>query len=164
VGVAGPAVSAPGRRLRLVLAVVAGVAALLCLGGVGIVYVLYDDATKIDRGTPGAAVDNYLRAYLVNRDDTQAALFRCKSPGDLNALAALRTELLDREKNFNVHVTVSWSSLTIKNASDGRGAVETGLIISGASAGQTRSRRTENWTFGVVDEDGWRVCDAAKLP
>jgi hypothetical protein len=145
-----------------VLAVVGGVLALLCLGGIGITFVLYDDATKIDRGSPDAAVDNYLRAFLVDRDDSQAALFRCQSPTNLTTLAALRDEMIAREKEFDVKVSVSWSSLAVKNVNATLSSVDASLVIAGSSNGQARSRRTEQWTFEVVDQDGWRVCGAAE--
>jgi hypothetical protein len=152
-----------GRRLRLVLAVLGGVLALLCMGGVGIAFVLYDDATKIDRASPDVVVDNYLRAFLVNRNDDEAALYRCASPTNLTGLTELRSELVDREKKFNVRVTVSWSSLTVTEIDVTHKSVKADLVIAGSSDGQVRSRRTEQWAFDVVDQDGWRVCGAAKV-
>jgi hypothetical protein len=152
----------PNRRLRLWLAMGAGIIALLCLGGVGVVVSLYDSATGIKRTSPDAVVDGFLRAYLVDRDDKDAALYECTSGPDLTSLAALRNELVNRERQFAVKVNVSWSTLTVSGTEEGRRTVTTDLIISGAKNGQTLSRRTEAWTFGLVDEDGWRVCSAAK--
>jgi hypothetical protein len=151
------------RRLRLVLAVVGGVLALLCLGGIGVTFVLYDDATKIDRGAPDTAVDNYLIAYLVKRDDAQAQLFICKRSPDLTAIARLRDEIVRREGEFDVQVGVSWGVLTRTPVGAGEESVRTELTISGAANGQPRSRRNEEWEFRAVDEDGWRVCGATKL-
>ena len=54
------------------LTVVAGVLALLCLGGWLTGYVLYDRAAAPDRSAPDVVVDNYLRAFLVDRNDTRA--------------------------------------------------------------------------------------------
>jgi hypothetical protein len=150
------------RRLRLVLAMVGGIAALLCLGGVGIFVAVYDNATKIDRTAPDAVVDSFLRAYLVDRDDAQAALFMCKSPTDLSSMSSLRDEQLRREREFDVRVSVTWSSLTVLGNAADRRQVKAGLVIAGSAEGRTRSRRTEQWTFDVVDENGWRVCGATK--
>ncbi|RZU50639.1 hypothetical protein EV385_2414 [Krasilnikovia cinnamomea] len=150
------------RRLRLWLAMGAGIMLLLCLGGVGVFVSLYDSATEIKRSAPDAVVDGFLRAYLVNRDDKEAALYMCES-GDFSAVSALRTELIKREQDFNVKVTVSWSTLTVAGAGQSRRSVATDLIISGTRNGTVQSRRTEPWSFGVVDEDGWRVCDSAKV-
>ena len=152
----------PNRRLRLWLAMGAGILALLCLGGVGVVVSLYDGATEIKRTAPDAVADSFLRAYLVDRDDKQVALFTCKSGADLAAISALRTELVDREKEFDVKVSVSWSSLTVSETDENKRSVGTDLIIAGNMNGEATSRHTESWTFDLVDDDGWRVCGAAK--
>lgn len=149
------------RRLRLVLALVGGIMALLCVGGVGIVVYLYDDATKIDRSAPDAAVDNYLRAYLVDRDDTQAALFRCNAPGaDLAQLEAYRADIQTREQQFSTSIRVTWSSLTV--TTDGvQNKVSTDLRRAIADGSE---RVSDRWQFSVVDEGGWRVCGAVRMP
>jgi hypothetical protein len=149
--------------VRLILAMAAGILALLCLGGVGVFISFYDEATKIERTEPDAVVDQFLRAYLVNRDDKEAALFTCKSGLDLAAISALRTQLTEREKEFSVSVNVSWSTLTVTGTEDGRRTVSADLVIAGSSGGEALSRRTETWSFPLVDDDGWRVCSAAKV-
>jgi hypothetical protein len=149
-----------GRRTRLVLAVVGGVLALLCLGGIGITFVLYDDATKIDRGSPDAAVDNYLRAFLVDRDDSQAALFRCKSGGDFARLDAYRADIISRESRYAIGIRVTWSSLTVQG-SGGQTLVSADLVRAITDGTE---RATDTWQFAVVDQDGWRVCGATPVP
>jgi hypothetical protein len=140
-----------------------GLMALLCLGGVGVFVSLYDGATQIKRSAPDAVVDNFLRSYLVNRDDKEVALYACKSGADFSQLASLRNELVGREKNFTVKVTVTWGSLTVTGSGNEQRSVATDLIIAGTSEGETQSRHTESWTFGVVDQNGWRVCSATKI-
>lgn len=157
-----PAKKPRNRRMRLWLAVGAGVLTLLCLGGVGVAVLLYDEDTKIERAEPDAVVDNFLRSYLGNRDDQEAALNTCKSGAKLAEVEALRTEMADREKNFHVKVSVSWSSLTIADVDERQKSVGANLTIAGSSNGSPTSRRTEKWSFGVIDEDGWRVCTATK--
>lgn len=137
--------------------------ALLCLGGIGVFISFYDEATKIERAEPDVVVDQFLRAYLVNRDDKEASLFTCKEGLDLTAISALRTQLVEREKEFDVTVSVSWSTLTISGAEEGRRSVATDLLIAGSSDGQGLSRRSEPWSFALADNDGWRVCSAAKV-
>jgi hypothetical protein len=140
----------------------AGILLLLCLGGVGVVVALYDGATKIDRSAPDTVADSFLIAYLVNRDDKQAALFTCDQP-DLTEVAALRAEIVDREKTRNVSVSVSWGALLRAPAGAGQEDVTTKLTISGSSDGRTLSSRDEEWRLRVVDDDGsWRVCEATK--
>ncbi|SBT52554.1 Rv0361 family membrane protein [Micromonospora narathiwatensis] len=157
-----PAPERPRQRLRTVLAVVAGLLALLCAGGAVVGYVLYDRATAPDRSAPDVVVDNYLRALLVSRDDTKANEYACGAGADLAAVDGLRGELERRETNFNVVVRVSWGPLTsVKNA-DGE-SVTTTLTISSSADGQTRSSRREDWQFQVVDRGGWRVCAGEKI-
>jgi hypothetical protein len=140
----------------------AGIIALLCLGGVGVFVALYDEATEIKRQDPDAVVDGFLRAYLVNRDGQEESLFVCRSGADLAPLATLREEMVKREEGFDVKVNVTWGGLTVTGEGAERRAVSTDLTIAGTSNGQTQSRRVESWTFGVVEDDGWRVCSADK--
>ncbi|MEH1165765.1 hypothetical protein V6V47_10300 [Micromonospora sp. CPCC 205539] len=159
---AAPAPQQPRRRLRTVLTVVAGVLALLCLGGVAAAYVWYDRASAPDRSAPDVVVDNYLRAFLVDRNDTRADLYTCAGSADLQAVRELRREMQQRESNFDVTVRVSWGPLTRTSFPDGE-TVGTTLTIAGSSAGVPRSSRREDWTFDVVeDDDGWRVCGGAR--
>ncbi|MGY0005467.1 Rv0361 family membrane protein [Micromonospora sp. I033] len=157
-----PAPVRPKRRLRTVLAVVGGVLALLCAGGGIVGFVLYDRATAPDRSAPDVVVDNYLRALLVDRNDTKAKEFACSSGADLDPVRALRAEVEQREANFNVVVRVSWGPLTRTKDGDGE-LVTTTLTISGTANGQTRSSRREDWQFHVVERDGWRVCGGSKV-
>lgn len=153
-----PAPQPPRRRMRTVLTVVAGVLAVLCLGGVAAGYVLYNRAAAPDRSAPDVAVDNYLRAFLVDRNDARADLYTCERGGDLQPVRDLRTETEQRESKFNVIVRVSWGPLIRTPSRDGE-SVGTTLTIAGSAEGVPRSSRREDWTFSVVeDDDGWRVC------
>ncbi|MGR6322562.1 hypothetical protein Q2K19_12780 [Micromonospora soli] len=158
-----PAPERPRRRLRTVLAIVAGVLALLCGSGAVIGFVLYDRATAPDRSAPDVVVDNYLRALLVDRDDTKAEEFACGDGGDLSAVHGLRDELEQREANFDVVVRVSWGPLAQVKTGDGKESVTTTLTIASSANGQTRSSRREDWQFEVIDRDGWRVCGGNKI-
>ena len=145
--------------MRLWLALVGGVMALLCLGSVGVVVSLYDNATKIKRSAPDAVVDNFLGAYLVNRNDDEAALYECKSGGNFEAIAAFRADVTSREKSFSVGIRVSWSSFTVSTTGN-RGTVTTDLTKSTSDGTETI---TKPWQFNMVDLDGWRVCGATQL-
>jgi hypothetical protein len=137
----------------------AGVVALLCMGGVGVVVSLYDEATEIKRTAPDAVVDNFLRAYLVNRDDETASLYQCESGGDFTKIADYRSDIVSREKQFSVGILVTWSTFTV-SINGSRGTVTTDLIKTTAD----RSGRLSNsWSFTVVDQSGWRVCGANPL-
>ncbi|AGL21393.1 hypothetical protein L083_7883 [Actinoplanes sp. N902-109] len=156
-----PAASGPGsrpkqRRTRLILAMVGGIMALLCLGGVGVFISFYDEATKIERKAPDAVVDSFLRAYLVNRDDKEASLFTCNSGPDLSRLEAFRTDIESREQRFSIGIRVDWTSLAVATV-DGKTTVSTDIrrMISDGS-----ERTSDGWQFPMVDDDGWRVCGA----
>lgn len=142
--------------------VVASVVAALCLGGVAAGFVLYNRAAAPDRSAPDVVVDNYLRAFLVDRNDTRADLFTCEGSGDRAGVLGLRSEIEQREANFGVVVRVSWGPLTRTETSEGE-SVATTLTISGSANGQPRSSRREDWVFDVVERDeGWRVCSGRK--
>jgi hypothetical protein len=136
-----------------------GIVVLLCLGGVGVFVSLYDSATAIKRSAPDAVVDNFLGAYLVNRDDNEAALYQCQTDGDFSQLKAFRDDIVTREKNFSVGIMVSWTSFTVATNGD-RGTVTTDLTKATADGTE---RITKPWQFAVVDQDGWRVCGAKQL-
>jgi hypothetical protein len=137
----------------------AGILALLCLGGVGVFISFYDEATKIERSAPDAVVDQFLRAYLVNRDDEEAELFTCKDGLDLTQLDAFRTDIQSREQRFTIGIRVDWTSLTV-SSDGGKTTVSTDIrrIISDGS-----ERTTDRWEFPMIDDDGWRVCGAAPV-
>lgn len=161
-----PAAAAPpprgkprNRRLRLLLAMAAGIVALLCLGGIGVVVSLYDEATKIERTAPDAVVDQFLRAYLVNRDDREASLFTCRSGLDLSLIDAYRKDIQSREQRFSIAIRVDWTSLSV--AMNGpRATVSTDVRRMIADGSE---RTSDKWEFDVVDDDGWRVCRATPV-
>jgi hypothetical protein len=136
-----------------------GLMVLLCLGGVGVFVSLYDGATQIKRSAPDAVVDNFLRAYLVNRDDKEASLYTCKSGLELSRLRAYRDDIVGREKDFSVGIRVSWSSLTVATKGD-KGTVTAELI---KTIIDRTGRDANSWQIDVVDQDGWRVCGATQL-
>ncbi|MCM0677296.1 hypothetical protein NCC78_21770 [Micromonospora phytophila] len=157
---AAPAPERPRRRLRTVLTVVASVLAALCLGGVAAGYVLYDRAATPDRSAPDVVVDNYLRAFLVDRNDTRADLFTCEGGGGLGQLRALRDDLVAREKRFGTNLAVSWGSLRVQDQGDSA-EVQVDLIISAYVDGISQSDR-QPWRFTTRLDDDWRVCEGVR--
>jgi hypothetical protein len=144
------------RRARLILALTGGLLALLCVGGVGAFFVLYEEATEIKRETPGAVVTSFLGAYLTNRNDKDAALYMCESGGDLSALQAFREDTVQREQQFSVGITIRWRVLSVAtNGTTSIAKVEVNRQIADGSG-----RDGSSWDLTVVDQDGWRVCGA----
>ncbi|MFI7576195.1 hypothetical protein [Micromonospora sp. NPDC049497] len=152
-----PAPERPRRRLRTVLTVVAAVLTSLVLGGIVAGYLLYDRATAPDRSAPDVVVDNYLRAFLVDRNDTRANLYTCDGGGDTGRLRALRDDLVAREQRFGTNLSVSWGSLRVErqgNSAD----VRVDLIISAYVDGISQSDR-QPWRFATkLGDDDWGVC------
>ena len=145
--------------MRLWLALGLGIIALLCVGGVGVFVSLYDSATAIKRSAPDAVADSFLRAYLVNRDDKEAALYRCKSQGNFAQLEAFRADIVAREKQYTIGIRVSWRSLAV--STQGNQTTVSTDIRRAISDGSERT--SDPWQFQMVDEDGWRVCGATEL-
>ncbi|GAA0438770.1 hypothetical protein Aca07nite_49900 [Actinoplanes capillaceus] len=147
------------RRARLWLAMGGGIMALLCLGGVGAVFLLFNENTEIKRSAPDAVVDNFLGAYFVSRNDKEVALYRCEGQGNFAALDAYRAQILAVEQEKGGSISVSWSTFTV-SAGDKQGIVTTDLIEAGSVGNGSLSFP---WSFEVVNQDGWRVCGASKL-
>ncbi|MFU8873862.1 hypothetical protein [Micromonospora sp. SL4-19] len=156
-----PAPERPRRRLRTVLVVVAGVLALLCGSGAVVGFVLYDRATAPDRSAPDVVVDNYLRAFLVDRNDTEAEEFACEGRANLGELRSLRDDLVSREKRFGTTISVSWGALDARQTDD-IAVVEVDLIISAFVDGISQSDR-QGWRFETRQGDGWRVCTGQRV-
>ncbi|MEV5820803.1 hypothetical protein AB0L22_16700 [Micromonospora haikouensis] len=147
----------PG-RVRTIITVVAGVLGLLLVGGGITAFVLYDRATRPDRSAPDVVVDNYLRAFLVDRNDIKADQFTCsESPPELEELSRLRDDLVAREDRFSTTISVSWGRLDLQEQGEGV-TVRVDLIISAYVDGVSQSDR-QSWQFDVRKTgDEWRVC------
>jgi hypothetical protein len=146
----------------VVLAVLGGVLALLCLGGVGVGFVLYNDATRSDRSAPDVAVDNYLRALLVDRNDSRAGIYECEDGFDLQQVRDLKADIEGQEQRLETTISVSWGALRVEPRSGGAVAVTTDIRRTAQVDGSSQSL-LDQWRFEVVDEDGWRVCGARKV-
>ncbi|NES14713.1 MULTISPECIES: hypothetical protein [Micromonospora] len=153
-----PAPERPRRRLRTVLAIVAGVVALLCGTGAVVGFVLYDRATAPDRSSPDVVVASYIQAFLVERDDTKAKQLTCEGTTDLNGLRALRDDLAAREKKFDTTISVSWGPLNVQQSGEDA-VVEVDLVIAAFIDGISQSDR-QGWRFETRRGDGWGVCKA----
>jgi hypothetical protein len=147
------------RRGRLIAAMVAGIVALLCLGGVGVFVSIYDEATEIKRSEPDAVVDSFLGAYFVSRDQKEASLYTCKSGADLGQLEAFRADLEGREQRYSIGIQVTWRNFEIKSqASKSDVAVDLVRTISDGS-----EETSDRWQLHLVDDGGWRVCGATPV-
>lgn len=156
-----PAPVRPKRPLRTVLAIVAGVLALLCTGGAVVGFVLYDRATAPDRSSPEVVVANFVQYFLAERNETRAAEFVCEDGAALDEARSLRDDLVAREQRFGTTISVGWENLNVQQNGD-QAEVRADLVISAFVDGLRQSDR-QNWRFEVKRGDGWRVCVAARL-
>jgi hypothetical protein len=142
--------------------VVGGALALLCLAGAAIAYVAYDRFTAPDRSAPDVTVDNYLRAFLVDRNDVLADQFECAdSATGLAPLRDLRTDLQAREKRFQITFVVKWGPLDARAQQD-RAEVFVELVISYLFDNLNQTEY-QPWRFVTSADDGWRVCEAGRV-
>lgn len=125
--------------------------------GAGAIVILYDRATAPDRSAPDVVVDNYLRAYLVDRNDVRAQQFVC-DPANLTDVERLRADLQTREKKFQTNFTVSWGRLSVSNQGD-TAEVSVNLVISTVVNDFPQSDR-QPWRFVSRKDSSWRVCEA----
>ncbi|SBT48977.1 hypothetical protein [Micromonospora auratinigra] len=153
-----PAPERPRRRLRTVLAVVAGVLALLCGSGAVVGFVLYDRATAPDRSAPDVVVASFIQAFLDDRNDAKAEEFTCQNGGDLAGLRTFRDDLVAREERFGAKISVSWENIRIQQQGD-VAKVQVDLVLSAFVDGVSQSDR-QGWDFETRQNDGWRVCTA----
>ncbi|WP_232344667.1 hypothetical protein [Actinoplanes awajinensis] len=141
------------------MALGAGVMALLCLGGVGVIVAVYDNATEVKRSDPSAVLVSFLGAYLADRDDKESTLFTCKENSDLSRLSSFRDEIKKTEGKYSVGIMVNWKNLTVQTS--GTRATATADIIRTISGGAEET--FDPWKFEMIDDDGWRVCSASPI-
>ena len=139
-----------------------GVAFLgLCLLGSAAGYILYDRATRIDRSDPELVVEHYVYAIFGDRDLDRAAVFECHDSSARKSVQALLSEIEERESRFNISITVSTANYSSSVVGD-NAEVAVSLRIDVPEDDGKPSRSTQDWRFQLRDEDGWRVCGAAK--
>ncbi|PZG14499.1 hypothetical protein C1I95_21615 [Micromonospora craterilacus] len=151
-----PAPPPPRRRLRTVLTVVAGVLAVMCLGGGVTGYLLYDRATTPDRSSPTVVVDSYLRAFLVDHNDVRADLFTCDDGTNLEQVRLLRSDLAAREERFGTSMSISWGNVLAER--DGNKAEVRVELLFSARVDGIRQYDRQSWTFTTRLDEVWRVC------
>jgi hypothetical protein len=146
---------------RIVITLLAVVAAGT-VGAAGVAFFAYDQATRIDRSQPDLVVSDYLRAFLVARDDASAQLYVCGEAAGLKEMRAWRDqEVTGREQDLGVAIGISWGVLTVTDRTDRTATVTTDLRRSATVDGIPQSVLS-TWRFQVVRDDGWRVCGATK--
>ncbi|MEV0459764.1 hypothetical protein [Catellatospora methionotrophica] len=148
-------------KWRKILLVLVAVLAVAGIGGVVTAVLAYHEVTKIDRTEPLVVLDEYLDAVLVRKDQVGAELYECSGESNLAALAALRTQLDERERSFGVEVLITWGAMSQAGRISPIVAT-TELTVVALQGGSEQSRSSQAWRFRLVDQDGWRVCAAER--
>jgi hypothetical protein len=141
--------------------VLAAVAAIVCLGGLGAGYLLYHKASEPDRSTPGVTLRRYLSAVFDERDDSKAARFTCANPNAISNVQQLRQEVEDKEQQFSVHIDVRPEN--IESTESGGSATVTAQLRLSVSVDASNQEQLQQWQFTLARRDGWRVCDARRV-
>ncbi|MFI6784066.1 hypothetical protein [Micromonospora sp. NPDC050276] len=146
--------------MRTVLTVVAGVLALLCLGGVATAYVWYNRAAAPDRSTPDVVVINYLQATLVSRDSNRAKLFTCD--GAVASVDKFAAEVTEREQELGVSFSINIEDVAVSKTAAADASV-TAVIRRSAAIDGVHQSLADTWRFDVEDREGWRVCAGSRV-
>lgn len=145
------------------LGIIAGALALVFTAGATVIFVAYDRYTRPDRSAPDVVVDNYLRSYLVYRQDAQAAQYACEDTGGLAALRAARAELAEREQELSTTFEISWGALQVAERTDAADVTVELVITNWVNTLAYSSH--QSWRFGTRKiDDEWYVCQATRLP
>lgn len=157
---ATPAPQPPRRRMRTVLTVVAGVLALLCVGGVATALVWYNRASTPDRSTPDVAVINYLQATLVSGDPNRAKLFTCD--GAVPLVDEFAADVVSREQELGVSFSINIEDVVVTETV-GTDATVIAVIRRSAAIDGIHQSLADRWQFDLSNRDGWRVCAGSRI-
>jgi hypothetical protein len=140
------------RRLRLGFLML-GVVVLLAAALLG--NALYQNAIGPDRSDPTVVTQQFLRGAVADRSITEARAYACASL-DLNSLIAALPS-----SNPSV-VVVSWNDFS--PVISGSNATASVIVHYSTQADNGIFRYNEDWTLGLVLQNGWQVCSVTRVP
>ncbi|MEV6926905.1 hypothetical protein AB0M46_20685 [Dactylosporangium sp. NPDC051485] len=146
---------------RTILWTLVGIAAFVCLGGLGVGYVYYDNATTPDRRTPGGTLEEYLDSRLNGGAPERLQLLICRSP-NLREFDDFVNQLAAKESDSGHKIKVNASTYDFRSTSDDKVEIETDLVMTAGPQNASEYVK-QHWQFDLVREDGWRVCGAHRL-
>jgi hypothetical protein len=131
-------------KLLLIILIVVGT---LAASGAGAAFLLYDRATKIDRSTPAVAVDQFVHATFVDKDDDRVELFTCPQ--------WTRARTAEVQEQFDSEVKVTLASVAVESQQEQQAVVMARMRLVFRDFVDF-----QDWRFEVVEDNGWRVCGA----
>ncbi len=146
----------PGRGLSTRTAVIFAVISILLAGGAVALYLTRSSAVvqPATIGTPENAVREFLSAVFVADSASRVAPVVCASWDPAEALTRT-TGLVDRRAH------VSWDSLNVVTSQPDRVTMIARLGLR--MPDDVHPSAYQQWHFTVVNESGWRVCDASPI-
>jgi hypothetical protein len=107
-------------------------------------------------------VQQYVQVALVQRDAARARALACRAP-EVQDIDGLRNEIVQREQQLGVRITVFTGAMTVSRQDGAGAAVRTDVSVSIRDEAGRTSIASSAFQFMVVQESGWRVCSAARL-
>jgi hypothetical protein len=139
-------------------AAIFAVVALVLAGGMVALYLTRGSAVVRPKAldTPESAVREFLTAVFVAHDEARLAAVVCSSwPPN---------EAMDRTRGMvAASAHVSWDSLSVASTQTDRVTLTAHLGLRFPQEDEVHPASFQEWHFTVVNEDGWRVCDASAV-
>ncbi|MGI5246895.1 hypothetical protein [Dactylosporangium sp. CA-139066] len=145
---------------RTILWTLLGLAAFVCLSGLGAGYIYYNKAVEPDRSQPEGVIEQYVDVKFNKRDNIRAKLFECSS-ADLADIEATLNDVKALEGRFSTSAVVQPGSFDVTVDGD-RADVDATLqiVLTEASGGQSITE--QHWKFQLSKSPTWRLCKATK--
>jgi hypothetical protein len=137
---------ANGSRVPQIFAIVGVVIAFVAAG-----LYLFTRPDVAPRLTPEQTVGEFLSAVFLASDPQRVGAVTCSNWDPIDAIA--RTT---REIDADAHV--SWDEVAVVASSEERVSATARLGLRRAD--DTRPSTFSQWRFSLVNENGWRVCEA----
>jgi hypothetical protein len=133
------------------------VVALLVAGGTIALYATRPKpaANPINVGTPETAVRDFLSAVFLGDDPARLAPVVCSTWTPADALARTKSMV-------DAQAKVSWDDLLVITTEPNRVTMTARLGLR--LPDDVEPSVYQQWHFTVVNEQGWRVCDASPVP
>ncbi len=113
-------------------------------------------------GNPGPAqiVREYVGAVFTTHDQRAAAMLTCGKP-QLDEILALERDLAGRASSFGSPIRVAVTDLNGTESAD-QASVQAKLAVTADQADGAVTQTLVTYRFQLVDDDGWKVCGAAR--
>jgi hypothetical protein len=146
----------PRRAWTTWMAVTFAVVALLIAGGTIAVYATRPKpaANAVNVGTPDTAVRAFLSAVFLGDDASRLAPVVCSTWSPADALSRTRSMV-------DAQAKVSWDDLLVITTEPDRVTMTARLGLR--LPDDVQPSVYQQWHFTVVNEQGWRVCDASPV-